>query len=197
MAYTDLDAHKQHCFNYNGLNKLPKKGCKWEDEGKAGTGIYQTPDPYCDANPFITGAKYNEEDLACMTPYQILNNRNYRKEWMAAFIVNAESPEDIKHSIEFAKTHNLGISVINTGHEMVDRNAGPGPNTLLIRTTCFQDWNPNPLTTPEEDNSWTDGFADVGAGLSFGENFWPKLVNAKGLYKLASDQTRELVGGTL
>ena len=65
-----------------------------------------------------------------MTPYQILNNRNYRKEWMAAFIVNAESPEDIKLSIEFAKTHNLGISVINTGHEMVDRNAGPGPNSL-------------------------------------------------------------------
>ena len=131
-----------------------------------------------------------------MTPYQVLNNRNFKHEWMAAFIVNAEFPSDIKTSIEFAKKHNLGISVINTGHELQDRNAGPGPNTLLILTTCFRDWAPYPNSSPEEEPSWTDGYADVGAGLSFGENFWPKLDNAKGLYSLAADQTREIVGGT-
>ena len=131
-----------------------------------------------------------------MTPYQILNNRNYRKEWMAAFIVNANSSEDIKLSIEFAKTYNLGISVINTGHEMVDRNAGPGPNSLLIRTTCFREWQPYPDDKPPEDVSWDGGYADVGAGLSFGKNFWPDLKNGKGLYPLAADVNREIVGGT-
>ena len=94
------------------------------------------------ANPFITDAHYDKE-MACMTPYQALNNRNYRNEWMAAFIVVAETPEDIQKSIKFAKKHNIGVSVINTGHELLDRNAGPGPNTLMIRTTCFTDWKPN------------------------------------------------------
>ena len=174
------------------MTQKTESKCK-NDESKAGTGIYQTPDPNCDANPFITGAYYdNETGQACMTPYQAVNNRNYRREWMAAFIVNAESPDDIIHSIEFAKQHNLGISVINTGHEMVDRNAGPGPNTLLIRTTCFRQWDPQ----PDDTTVWPDGYADVGAGLTFGENFWTEVKNAEGLYKLAANQTREIVGGT-
>ena len=127
VSYTDPDAHVQpllqDCFNYTGLNNLTQKDCK-DDESKAGTGIYQTPNPHCDANPFITGAFYdNVTGLACMTPYQALNNRNFKHEWMAAFIVNAEFPSDIRVSIEFAKRHNLGISVINTGHELQDRNA--------------------------------------------------------------------------
>ena len=196
VSYNDSEAHVQHCFNYTGLNNLTKSECK-DDESKAGTGIYQTPNPHCKANPFITGAHYNNiTGKACMTPYQILNNRNFKQEWMAAFIVNAEFSSDIKASIAFAKKHNLGISVINTGHDLLDRNAGPGPNTLLIRTTCFREWDPHPHDNPEEDESWTDGYADVGAGLSFGENFWPDLENAKGLYNLAADQTREIVGGT-
>ena len=144
----------------NKLTQSDQSECK-DDESKAGTGIYQTPDPHCEANPFISGAHYdNITGKACMTPYQILNNRNFKHEWMAAFIVNAEFPSDIQASIEFAKKHNLGISVINTGHEMQDRNAGPGPNTLLIRTTCFRKWNPYPDHIPEEDESWKDGYAD-------------------------------------
>ena len=53
-----------------------------------------------------------------MTPYQFLNNRNFKKEWMAAFIVTAENYTDIQHAVRFAKKHNLGISVLNTGHDM-------------------------------------------------------------------------------
>ena len=137
----------------NKLTQSDQSECK-DDESKAGTGIYQTPDPHCEANPFISGAHYdNITGKACMTPYQILNNRNFKQEWMAAFIVNAEFSSDIKASIAFAKKHNLGISVINTGHDLLDRNAGPGPNTLLIRTTCFREWDPHPHDNPEEDES--------------------------------------------
>ena len=53
-----------------------------------------------------------------MTPYQFLTNRNYKKEWMPAFIVTAENHSDIQLAVKFAKHHNLGISVINTGHDM-------------------------------------------------------------------------------
>ena len=75
-----------------------------------------------------------------MTPFQFLNNRNYKKEWKAAFIVTAEHPDDIVKAVQFANHHSLGISVFSTGHDLQDRNAGAGPNTLLIRTTCFQNF---------------------------------------------------------
>ena len=170
--------------------------CKFEEKD-AESGIYQSPDPNCVANPFITNAFY-EGDKACMTRYQALNNRNYRNEWMAAFIVVAESHEDIQKSINFAKKYNIGVSVINTGHELLDRNAGPGPNTLMIRTTCFRDWIPNLNDSIEDANghNWTDGYADVGAGLSFGTNFWNKIKNAEGLYRLSANVSREIVGGS-
>ena len=160
-----------------------------------------TPDPNCDPNPFVTGAHYEHDDdgKACMTPYQFLNNRNYKQEWMAAFIVTAETPSDIKLSVKFAKEHNLGISVISTGHDMQDRNAGPGPNTILVRTTCFRNWTASldDITTGNCPNcTWKDGYAVVGAGLSFGTNFWTNISNAKGTYALAAEKQREMVGGT-
>merc|ERR1711868_106242 len=111
---------------------------------------------------------------------------------MSAFILNAETPQDIQLAIQFAKKHNLGISVINTGHELHDRNSGPGPNTFMIRTTCFRDWYP--LRHSHESSIITA--AHVGAGLSFGTNFWPELENAEGLYELAASVNREIVGGT-
>jgi len=188
---TDEEAHKQICLNYTGLERN-KTG------DRELSGIYLAPDPNDEPNPFITGAYYNEEGKACMTPYQFLNNRNYKAEWMAAFIVTAETAEDIQNAVMFAKTHNLGISVMSTGHDLQDRNAGPGPNSLLIRTTCFREWTAN-LNTEMEDcqgNIWKEGIATVGAGLTFGDNFWPEVINAKGTYALAAESNREMVGGT-
>ena len=170
--------------------------CKFEEEDSE-SGIYHAPDPYCVASPFITDAHY-EGEKACMTPYQALNNRNYRNEWMAAFIVVAESYEDIQKSINFARNYNIGVSVLNTGHELLDRNAGPGPNTLMIRTTCFTEWIPNLIDSIEDalGQEWTDGYADVGAGLSFGTNFWNKINNSEGLYRLSAKVDREIVRGS-
>ena len=45
---------------------------------------------------------------------------------------------DLSTALIFANEHDLGVSVMSTGHEHADRNAGPGPNSLLIRTTCFR-----------------------------------------------------------
>jgi hypothetical protein len=181
---------------YTGLIHKDNQ-CKWPGP-RSPTGNYQTPDPNCDQNPFVTGAYYDENGLACMTPYQFLNNRNYKKEWMAAFIVTADTPEDIQHAVTFAKKHKLGISVFSTGHDMQDRNAGPGPNTLLVRTTCFRNWEPvlNEAIEDAQGHKWHDGFAIVGAGLSFGINFWTNLINANGTYELAAKSNREAVGGT-
>ena len=38
----------------------------------------------------------------------------------------------IQASVQFARAHNIGISVFSTGHEFNDRGGGPGNNTLLV-----------------------------------------------------------------
>ena len=79
-------------------------------------------------------------------------------EWKPAFIVTAESTEDIKHALSFANQHDLGVSIMATGHELADRNAGPGPNSLLIRTTCFRkfEFHDEPITGEENTNEWIE-----------------------------------------
>ena len=68
-------------------------------------------------------------------------------------------------------------------YDIQDRNAGPGPNTLLIRTTCFRTWEAHSDSIRDpQNNTWDEGYAVVGAGLSFGRNFWPDLEHAIGTY---------------
>ena len=42
------------------------------------------------------------------------------------------NPCAIQASVQFARAHNIGISVFSTGHEFNDRGGGPGNNTLLV-----------------------------------------------------------------
>ena len=84
-----------------------------------------------------------------------------------------------------------------TGHELNDRNAGPGPNHLLIQTTCFREFNFSAETIEGyEGRPWTEGYAKVGAGLTWGRNYWWNLTNSEGVYPLAANFNREAVGGT-
>ena len=84
-----------------------------------------------------------------------------------------------------------------TGHELNDRNAGPGPNHLLIQTTCFREFNFSAETIAGyEGRPWTEGYAKVGAGLTWGRNYWWNLTNSEGVYPLAANFNREAVGGT-
>ena len=74
-----------------------------------------------------------------VTPYQLANLRNHVADGvMAYFVVIARNESDVVEAVKFATSHNLGISVISTGHDFNDRNAGPGPNSLLVRTTCLR-----------------------------------------------------------
>ena len=132
-----------------------------------------------------------------MTPFQFLNNRNFKLEWMAAFIVTASTSEEIISSLKFARTHSLGVAIMATGHDLADRNAGPGPNSLLIRTTCFRNFQfiDNHISG-FNGRIWTEGYAIVGAGLTFGYNFWTDIENAEGLYPLTAKHNKELVGGS-
>jgi len=43
-----------------------------------------------------------------------------------------ESHQSSQASVQFARAHNIGISVFSTGHEFNDRGGGPGNNTLLV-----------------------------------------------------------------
>jgi hypothetical protein len=200
FVQADDEAAHNHktCLPYTGLR--PTVG-----PGSDHTCNSTSPDLSCVRHPFTSGAYYKHNDtnnqFACMTPYQFLTNRNFNNEWMPAFVVTAENRTDISAAIIFATTHNLGISVMSTGHDLQDRNAGPGPNSLLIRTTCFQDWKVinKTVNTGDECSSgttWYDGYAKVGAGLTFGQNFWRNLNNSRGTYALAAESGKETVGGT-
>ena len=46
-------------------------------------------------------------------------------------------------------------------------------------------------------NTWLDGYAKVGAGQTWGLNFWWNLENSVGVYKLAAENNREMVGGKI
>eukprot|EP00092_Neocalanus_flemingeri_P023096 GFUD01025042.1.p1 GENE.GFUD01025042.1~~GFUD01025042.1.p1 ORF type:complete len:715 (-),score=125.78 GFUD01025042.1:4-1974(-) len=194
----DPSAHKQICLSYTGLQR---ETCKSKHSKHSNSiGNYGRPDPGCNANPFITNAFYNKSSrvkTSCMTPYQFLNNRNYKLEWKAAFIVTANTSEDVSKALIFARTHKLGVSIMATGHELNDRNAGPGPNSLQIRTTCFREFTfMNSPIKGYKGEEWTDGYAVVGAGLTFGNNFWLDIENAEGLYPLAAKHDREICGGS-
>ena len=43
--------------------------------------------------------------------------------------------------------------------------------------------------------NWTQGYATVGAGQTWGEHFWWSLENSGGVYKEAWNNKREVVGG--
>ena len=200
VRYDEMTAHKQVCLPYTGL--VPDSSTVLSEHGTCSipylASTYGQPDQSCDPNPFVTSAYYNDttNQYACMTPYQFLNNRNYKKEWMASFIVTAGSPSDIQKAIGFARKHHLGLSILSTGHDMQDRNAGPGPNTLMIRTTCLSNWKVHNNDISLGNVTWSEGYAEVGAGLTFGRNFWWAIKNGKGTYELAAQANKEMVGGT-
>ena len=110
----------------------------------------------------------------------------------AAFIVTVETPDELAAAIKFANNHSLGIAVMSTGHDQAERNSGPGFDSLLIRTTCLQEWE---VHGEPHESGWEEGFAVVGAGLTFGENYWRDLQEGKGLYDLGKEVNREIVGG--
>ena len=74
-----------------------------------------------------------------ITPYVLANLRNkIAEDTFGYFVVLARNESDVVKAVQFATSHNIGFSVFSTGHEFNDRNAGSGPNSLLIRTTCLQ-----------------------------------------------------------
>ena len=52
-----------------------------------------------------------------LTPYMLLNLRNYVNQGLAYFVVLARNESDISKSVIFAASHNIAISVMSTGHE--------------------------------------------------------------------------------
>ena len=196
--YDNNYAHTRICLPYTGLEPQGDDApCKKPQSETS----YSQPDDSCNPNPFVTDAYYQEgsnKTIACMTPYQFLNNRNYKKEWKAAIIVTPSTPDDISKAVKFARKHGLGISIMSTGHDLQDRNAGAGPNTLLIRTTCFQDWkvSAESIVSDAEGNLWKEGYAEAGAGLTFGSNFWGGPKISKGAYIQAFEAGKEIVGGS-
>ena len=118
--------------------------------------------------------RWYADEPTFVRPYKLLNYRNHANDWKGYFVIFARTENDIVESVRFASKHNIGISIFSTGHEFNDRNAGPGPNTLLIRTTC--------LRTVEldlnENNRFghPDGIVRLGTGMTWGTS----IFNFKG-----------------
>ena len=55
--------------------------------------------------------------------------------------------------------------------------------------------NPDDPYPAYKGKTWTEGYVTVGAGQTWGQNFWWKLVNAEGVYDAAWKNNKEVVGG--
>jgi FAD/FMN-containing dehydrogenase len=125
-----------------------------------------------------------------ITPYELANLRNIiAKDTLAYFVVLARNETDVVKAVQFATSHNIGISVFSTGHEFNDRNAGSGNNSLLIRTTCLR----TVQFDLQEENRFDhpDGFVRLGSGMTWGTS----KFGATGVHELARDNGRVVVSG--
>ena len=169
---------------------------KYEDRGKT------TEKRHVCSTGFPKIPCCNSNGKACMTPFMFMSYGNYVQKFPPAFIVVVRNKYDIKHTVKFARNHSLGLAIMGTGHDDQDRNAGAGKNSLLIRTVCLQNWTANPTSSKTTGQGiWIEGFATAEAGLTWGQNFWGNVITSgkskyKGLYELADDVKRFVVGGT-
>ena len=125
-----------------------------------------------------------------ITPYQLANFRNkVADDLFGYFVVIARNESDVVKTVQFATSHNLGLSVFSTGHEFNDRNAGSGANSLLIRTTCLRTVE----FDLEDKNRFDhpDGSVRLGSGMTWGES----KFGAKGVHELAYNHKRVVVSG--
>ena len=124
-----------------------------------------------------------------ITPYELANLRNRVGDDKAYFVVIARNESDVVKAVQFATAHNIGISVFSTGHEFNDRNAGPGPNSLLIRTTCLRVVQ---FDLDQENRfGYPDGSVRLGSGMTWGTS----KFGAVGVHELARDNERVVVSG--
>ena len=129
---------------------------------------------------FLTGHyiwnRWYADEPHFVKPYDLLNFRNHVTDRKSYFVVLARTQNDVIESVKFASTHNIGVSVFSTGHEFNDRNAGPGENALLIRTTCLQ----SVQFDLNEKNRFNhpDGVVRLGTGLTWGTG----ILGYKGNY---------------
>ena len=125
--------------------------------------------------PFIWNRWY-EQRPDFVRAYNLLNYRNHVTLRKSYFVVLAKTQSDVIESVKFAASHNLGISIFSTGHEFNDRNSGPGPNTLLIRTTCLR----KVQFDLDKNNRFShpDGIVRLETGLTWGTS----KLDYKGFY---------------
>ena len=70
-------------------------------------------------------------------PTCLAATRDNPAQWGPAFVVFPLVPEHVVRAIKFARTHNLCVSVLGTGHDFLNRHDGC-PDGLLIRTTLLK-----------------------------------------------------------
>jgi len=125
-----------------------------------------------------------------ITPYKLANLRNKVADDISAyFVVIARNESDVVKAVQFATSHNLGMSVFSTGHEFNDRNAGAGNNSLLIRTTCLRTVEFDLQEKNRFDHP--DGSIRLGAGMTWGTS----KFGVPGVHQLARDHDRVVVSG--
>ena len=125
-----------------------------------------------------------------VTPYQMMNYRNYIHETLAYFVIVARTENDVSKAVQFAAKHKLALSVFSTGHEFQDRNAGMAPNGLLIRTLCLR--NVEVDLDPSNKFGHSDGVVKMGSGWTWG----PSRFGMKAAHEVAKEHGRIVVSGS-
>ena len=124
-----------------------------------------------------------------LTPYELLNLRNFLIDNKAYFVILARSIEDVSEAVRFAASHDLALSVYSTGHEFQDRNSGVAPNGLLIRTICLRTVNLD--LEPDNRFDHPDGVVRLGSGMTWGTS----KFDMKGVHEIAKENGRVAISG--
>ena len=124
-----------------------------------------------------------------LTPYELLNLRNFLIDNKAYFVILARSIEDVSEAVRFAASHDLALSVYSTGHEFQDRNSGVAPNGLLIRTVCLRTVNLD--LEPDNRFDHPDGVVRLGSGMTWGTS----KFDMKGVHEIAKENGRVAISG--
>jgi hypothetical protein len=126
--------------------------------------------------PCFVGSNVSlEKRPACLAA-----TRNNEGRWNPAFVVFPLQAGHVVEAVNFARRHNLCVSVLGTGHDFMNRHDGC-PDGFLIRTTLLKsiEWN-------LDDTRWqtSAGTVRVGSGHTFSE-----------VHRSASDHQRIVASG--
>jgi FAD/FMN-containing dehydrogenase len=97
---------------------------------------------------------------------------------LASYYVDVQDPSHISSTLKFAKSHNLRLSIKNTGHDFYGRSSVPNSLGIWTHNLKTMDFYPN-FTAHNCPSASTRNVGELGAGVIAGEAY--RFFNSHGM----------------